>query len=71
MKIFIALGGIFLAACGILLFRYFRNNKDKEQSYIIVNPRVYYGGNFDIEGGVSGILKWFKNKNKSKIKQTI
>ena len=30
MKIFIALGGIFLAACGILLFRYFRNNKDKE-----------------------------------------
>jgi len=27
---------------------------------IIINPRVYYGGNFDIEGGVSGILKWFK-----------
>ena len=56
---------------GYSILAFISHNKDKEQSYIIVNPRVYYGGNFDIEGGVSGILKWFKNKNKSKIKQTI
>ena len=27
---------------------------------IIINPRVFYGGNFNILGEISGILKWFK-----------
>jgi len=35
---------------------------------IIINPRVFYGGNFDIKDGVSGILKWFKTKEVEDIK---
>ena len=49
---------------GDSILGFFRTEYDEGESFIIINPRVYYGGNFDIEGGVSGILKWFKNKNK-------
>jgi len=47
---------------GDSILGFFRTEYDEGESFIIINPRVYYGGNFDIEGGVSGILKWFKNK---------
>jgi len=36
------------------------HDKDLSKAHIIINPRVFYGGNFDILGEVSGILKWFK-----------
>lgn len=35
-------------------------DKDKSKSYIIINPRVFYGGNFNLTNGLKGILKWFK-----------
>lgn len=34
------------------------------ESKIIINPRVTYGGNFDIEGGKDTILKWFQVNKK-------
>ena len=33
------------------------SNKHK---YIMVNPKIYYGGNFNVEGGQEAILKYFK-----------
>jgi len=48
------------------ILAYISHDKDKGKSYIIINPRVFYGGNFDIPEGVIGILKWFKNKEKRK-----
>lgn len=44
---------------------FFRTEYDEGKSYIIVNPDVFYGGNFDIKDGRSSIIKWFYiNKNK-------
>ena len=48
------------------ILAYISHDKDKGKSYIIINPRVFYGGNFGIPEGVSSILKWFKNKEKRK-----
>jgi hypothetical protein len=38
---------------------FFRTDLDELKSYIIINPKVFYGGNFDLPEGSAGILKWF------------
>lgn len=47
---------------GESILAFIQHNNDKEQSYVIINPRVFYGGNFDLTDGMGGILKWFKSK---------
>jgi len=37
----------------------FRTEIDESESYIIINPKVFYGGNFDLPEGMNSILKWF------------
>lgn len=44
---------------GESILAFILHNNDKEKSYIIINPRVFYGGNFDLPGGINGIIKWF------------
>jgi hypothetical protein len=36
-----------------------RNDPDEGKSFIIVNPKVMYGGNFNLKKGQQSITKWF------------
>lgn len=38
----------------------FQTEYDRGEAYIIINPRVFYGGNFNLKGGKNAVLKWFK-----------
>jgi hypothetical protein len=38
---------------------FFRTEYDEGKSYVIVNPKVFYGGNFNFKDGRSGLIKWF------------
>jgi len=40
-----------------------RNDPDEGKSYIIFNPRIFYGGNFNIQEGKTAIMKCFKTIN--------
>lgn len=40
---------------------FIKNNKDDGQLPILVNPNVFYGGNFNIKEGRNGLIKWFYN----------
>jgi hypothetical protein len=39
---------------------FFRTEYDEGKSYIIVNPKVFYGGNFRLEDSKNSIIKLFK-----------
>lgn len=41
---------------------FIKNDKNDANLPILFNPNVFYGGNFDIEGGRDSIMKWFNNK---------
>jgi hypothetical protein len=45
---------------GESILAFIDHNKDLNKAYIIINPRVFYGGNFDLLGGINGVMKWFK-----------
>lgn len=38
---------------------FFRTEYDEGKSYVIINPKVFYGGNFNLEDGKNSIIKWF------------
>jgi hypothetical protein len=38
---------------------FFRTEYDEGKSYIIVNPKVFYGGNFKLKNGRNEVIKWF------------
>lgn len=44
---------------GSSIIGFFRTDIDESKSYIIINPKVFYGGNFNLPEGSTGILKWF------------
>lgn len=44
---------------GSAIIGFFREDSDEAKSYIIINPKVFYGGNFDLSEGSIGVLKWF------------
>ncbi len=44
---------------GESILGFIRTKPKEENSYIIVNPKVFYGGNFKLEGGKESITKWF------------
>lgn len=39
---------------------FFRTEYDEGKSYIIVNPKIFYGGNFNLKDGKYAVMKWFK-----------
>ena len=41
---------------------FWRTDYDEGLSKVIVNPKVFYGGNFNIAGGRQEILRWFERK---------
>lgn len=41
---------------------FWRTDYDEGLSKVIVNPKVFYGGNFNITGGRQEILRWFERK---------
>jgi len=41
---------------------FWRTDYDEGYSKIIVNPKVFYGGNFNIKGGRQEIIRWFERK---------
>ena len=45
---------------GESIVAFISNTKNKSKSYIILNPRIFYGGNFDLPDGIKGIIKWFR-----------
>lgn len=47
---------------GEAILGFFRTEYDEGLSYIIVNPRVFYGGNFNLKGGKQDIIRWFERK---------
>ncbi len=44
---------------GEALIGFFVTDADFWKSVIIVNPKVFYGGNFDLDKGQTDIIKWF------------
>lgn len=42
---------------GIIAF--LMEHPDELKAHVLINPKVFYGGNFDIDGGKQGIMKWF------------
>jgi hypothetical protein len=44
---------------GEAILGFFRTEYDEGKSYIIVNPKVFYGGNFNLEEGKNAVIKWF------------
>jgi hypothetical protein len=48
---------------GEAILGFFRTEYDEGQSYIIVNPKVVYGGNFNVPSGSESLTIWFKRKN--------
>ena len=46
---------------GEAILGFFRTEYDEGKSYVIVNPKVFYGGNFNLKDGRSEIIKWFSN----------
>lgn len=47
---------------GEAIVGFWRTDYDEGYSKIIVNPKVFYGGNFNIKGGRQEIIKWFERK---------
>lgn len=45
---------------GESILGFFVTNKDKNLSKIIINPKVIYGGNFNLKEGKNAVIKWFK-----------
>ena len=41
---------------------FWRTDYDERLSKVIVNPRVFYGGNFKLKNGRQDIIKWFERK---------
>lgn len=41
---------------------FWRTDYDEGYSKVIVNPRVFYGGNFKVNGGRQDIIRWFERK---------
>jgi hypothetical protein len=46
---------------GEAILGFFRTEYDEGKSYVIVNPKVFYGGNFNLKDGRNEIIKWFSN----------
>lgn len=44
---------------GEAILGFFRTEYDEGKSYIIINPKVFFGGNFNLEEGKNTITKWF------------
>ena len=44
---------------GESILGFFRTEYDEGKSYIIVNPKIFYGGNFDLDDGKRAVIKWF------------
>jgi len=44
---------------GDSIVSFWRKDRDIGKSYIIINPMVFYGGNFNIKGGKNSIIEWF------------
>ena len=44
---------------GESILGFFRTEYDEGKSYIIINPKVFYGGNFNLDEGKSSVVKWF------------
>ena len=47
---------------GEAIVGFWRTDYNEGYSKIIVNPKVFYGGNFNIKGGRQEIIKWFERK---------
>lgn len=47
---------------GEAILGFFVTKSDFWESTVIINPRVFYGGNFDIKNGRYEIVKWFKTQ---------
>ncbi len=45
---------------GEAILGFFITKSDFWESTVIVNPRVFYGGNFNLKEGKYGVVKWFK-----------
>jgi len=45
---------------GEAILGFFRTEYDEGKSYVIINPKVFYGGNFKLDDGKSAVIKWFK-----------
>jgi len=48
---------------GEAILGFFRTDYDEGKSFIIVNPKVFYGGNFKLDEGKNTIIKWFGKIN--------
>lgn len=44
---------------GESILGFFVSDVDFWKSVVIVNPKVFYGGNFDLEEGRNAVIKWF------------
>lgn len=53
---------------GEAIVGFFVTNSDFWKSTVVVNPKVFYGGNFNIDGGISAFSQYFKVKNPNNIK---
>ena len=40
---------------------FIKNDKDDGNLPILVNPNVFYGGNYDLKDGRNGLIRWFYN----------
>lgn len=45
---------------GQSILGFFRTTIDEGESFVIVNPKVFYGGNFGLEEGKEGVTQYFK-----------
>lgn len=44
------------------ILAFLRTQYDEGKSYIIINPKVFYGGNFNLKNGRNEITRWFKSE---------
>jgi hypothetical protein len=52
---------------GEAILGFFVTNSDFWKSTVVINPRVFYGGNFDIDGGRNAFTQYFKLKGYNKL----
>lgn len=53
---------------GEAIIGFFVTNSDFWKSTIVVNPKVFYGGNFNVDGGINTFSQYFKVNNYNKFK---